>query len=204
VSDIRHIVFDLGKVLFRWEPEIPYRRLIADEARRRRFLAEICTGIWLPETDKGMSWEESENRLIARYPEEAEMIRAFRKHWPEMLPGEIEESVAVVEKLIDEGADVTALTNWAADTFPIAEARFPILGRMRGITVSARVGLIKPDPAIFDLHAKTFGLDPAAILFFDDNPHNIEGARKSGWNAELFTDPARMKADLARHGLAVR
>ena len=72
---------------------------------------------------------------------------------------------------------------------------------MRGITVSARVGLIKPDPAIFALHAKTFGLDPKATLFFDDNPHNIEGARESGWTAELFTDPARMKADLARHGV---
>ena len=203
MSDIRHIVFDLGRVLFRWDPEIVYRRLIPDEARRRRFLDEICTGVWLLETDRGMSWKESEDRLIARYPDEAEMIRAFRPNWEEMLPGEIEESVAVVDALIAGGADVTALTNWAADTFPIAEARFPVLGRMRGITVSARVGLVKPDPAIFALHARTFGLEPEAILFFDDNPHNIEGARNSGWNAELFTEPSRMKADLARHGIEI-
>lgn len=203
MSDIRHIVFDLGKVLFRWEPEIPYRRLIPDEARRRRFLDEICTGAWLLETDAGMTWEQSEDRLIARHPEEAEMIRAFRRHWPEMLPGAIDESVAVADELIADGADVTALTNWAADTFPIAEQRFPVLGRMRGITVSGRIGLTKPDLAIFRHHEKTFGLDPEATLFFDDNPHNIEAARKAGWNAELFVDPPRMKADLARYGVAV-
>jgi 2-haloacid dehalogenase len=203
MNEIRHIVFDLGRVLVRWEADIPYRRLIPDDRRRRRFLDEICNATWLLETDRGMSWEEAENRLIARYPEEAEMIRAFREHWPERLPGAIDDSVAVAEGLIDRGVDVTALTNWAADTFPIAEARFPVFGRMRGITVSARVGLVKPDPAIFHLHAKTFALDPKATLFFDDNPHNVEAARGVGWNAEVFTGADRMRADLQRHGVVL-
>ena len=62
--------------------------------------------------------------------------------------------------------------------------------------------LAKPDRAIFDRHAKDFGLDPRATLFFDDNRHNVEGARAAGWNAELFTGPEQMRADLRRYGVA--
>jgi HAD superfamily hydrolase (TIGR01509 family) len=201
--EIRHIVFDLGNVLFRWDPEIPYRRLIPDHADRRRFLTEVCTGAWLLNTDIGLSWREAEDQLILRYPHDREMIRAFRRHWHEMLPGGIEESIAAVDELIDGGADVTALTNWAADTFPVAETRFPILGRMRGVTVSGRVGMIKPDPAIYHHHARTFGLDPTHTLFFDDNPHNVEAARWIGWQAQQFTGPDQLRADLARYRIVV-
>ena len=129
------------------------------------------------------------------------MIRAFRRHWPEMLPGEIAESVAIAEALIAGGADVTGLTNWAADTFPLAEPRFPILGKFRGITVSGRVRLVKPDLAIFHHHAEHFGLEPGATLFFDDNPANVEGARAAGWNAEPFVSPTQLRADLGRYGI---
>ena len=47
--------------------------------------------------------------------------------------------------------------------------------------------MIKPDPAIYAHHTKAFGLEPAATLFFDNSPANIEAAREAGWNAELFT-----------------
>ena len=79
----------------------------------------------------------------------------------------------------------------------------PILGRFRGITVSGRVGVMKPDLAIYRLHAETFGLDPAATLFFDDNVKNVEGARAAGWNAEVFRSPAELRKDLARFGVAI-
>jgi 2-haloacid dehalogenase len=200
MTEIRHIVFDLGRVLIRWEPEIPYRRLIPDETARTRFLAEVCNHAWLLQTDRGATWESAEDKLIAEHPAEADLIRAFRRHHSEMLPGEIEPAVALAEGLIARGIDVTALTNWAPDTFPEAEQRFPILSRFRGVTVSGRVGLVKPDLAIYRLHARAFGLDPPATLFFDDNPKNVEAAREAGWKAEVVTDPDRLRADLEQYG----
>ena len=200
MNDIRHIVFDLGRVLIRWEPDIPYRRLIPDEAARNHFLAEICNHAWLLKTDRGETWESAEQELIAEHTDKADLIRAFRRHHAEMLPGEIEASVILAESLIARGMDVTALTNWAPDTFPEAVKRFPILSRFRGITVSGRVGIVKPDPAIYALHATTFGLNPAATLFFDDNPVNVEAARKAGWKAEVVTTPEQLRADLEQYG----
>jgi 2-haloacid dehalogenase len=202
VIPIRHIVFDLGNVLIRWEPDIPYRRLIPDEAARKRFLGEICNGAWLVETDRGRSWAETEPPLIARYPAEEDLIRAFRVHWHEMVPGLVAETPCILDALLAAGHDVTALTNFAADTYEEARPRFPILDRFRGVTVSARVRAVKPDEAIYRRHAKDFELDPAATLFFDDVPVNVEGARAAGWNAELFTGGEQMRADLRRYGVA--
>ena len=60
---------------------------------------------------------------------------------------------------------------------------------------------MKPDLAIYRHHAETFGLDPAAILFFDDNVKNVEGARAAGWRAEVFGSPEGMREDLGRYGV---
>jgi len=79
--------------------------------------------------------------------------------------------------------------------------RFPILRRFRGITVSGRVKLVKPDPAIYALHAQTFGLAPDATLFFDDNPANVEAARTVGWRAEQYVSTEVLRADPRRYGL---
>lgn len=203
MTEIRHIVFDIGKVILEWDPEIPYRRLIPDEAERRRFLDEVCTFEWNAEQDRGRTWREAEDLLIAEHPQLAPLIRGYFEHHHEMISGPVPGTVAIIEALAASGRDITALTNYSAETFPHAMATYPILGRFRGITVSGEVRLMKPDLAIYRLHADSFGLAPAATLFFDDNANNIAGARAAGWNAELFTSPEKMRDDLARYGVAV-
>lgn len=202
MTEIRHIVFDIGNVLIRWDPEIVYSRLIPDPEARKRFFDDVGIHEWNLEQDRGRSWTDAEAAVIAEFPHHEANIRAWRRDWHEMVPGPIEESAAILEQLIETGHDVTALTNFADDTFAEAQARFPYLQSFRGITVSAKVKLVKPDLAIYHLHAESHGLDPAGILFFDDMPANIEAARAAGWNAERFVDPATMKADLKRYGVA--
>jgi HAD superfamily hydrolase (TIGR01509 family) len=202
MNEIRHVVFDLGQVLIGWDPEAPYRRLIPDESERARFFAEVCTHDWNLEQDRGRSWREAEAALIAHHPHHADLIRAFRANWWEMIPGAIDDNVAIAEDLIERDVDVTALTNWASDTYAEAEAEFPILKKFRGVTVSGRIRLVKPDPAIYHHHANAFGLSPANTLFFDDNSRNVDAARALGWNAEQYVSTETLIADLRRYGLA--
>jgi hypothetical protein len=75
---IQHIVFDIGKVLIHYDPNIPFSRLIPDEAERNAFFDTVCTHEWNLEQDRGRSWTEAEALLIARFPDKAELIRAFR------------------------------------------------------------------------------------------------------------------------------
>jgi 2-haloacid dehalogenase len=201
VTEIRHIVFDIGLVLIHWDAEIPYRRLIPDEAERRRFLATICTHEWNIAQDRGRSWQEAEDLLIAEHPEQEELIRAYRKYWVEMVPHHYPDTLAIRDRLIERGYDVTALTNFAADTFDEARRLYPFLDKFRGITVSAHIRLMKPELAMYRHHEKAFGLDPRATLFFDDNLANVEGARAAGWNAEQFVGADKMRADLAHYGV---
>lgn len=203
MTDIRHIVFDIGNVLIHYDPEIPFRRLIPDEARRRWFFANLCTPEWNIEQDRGRSWADAEAALIADYPEEAALIRAFRAHWHEMVPHHHPGSVAIMESLIGQGWDVTLLTNFEAETFAEALDRFPFLKRPRGVTVSGRIGLIKPERAIYERHAADFGLAPAATLFIDDSRKNVDGAVEAGWQAIAFTGAQTLARDLARLGVAL-
>jgi len=202
-TEIRHIVFDIGKVLIHYDPTLPYSRVIPDAAEREWFLANVCTHEWNLEQDRGRTWEEAEELLIAEHPERAEQIRAFRKHWNEMVPHAYDGSVEIFEKLIAGGRDVTMLTNFASDTFREAQLRFPFLTKPRGVTVSGDIGLIKPDVAIYDTHAKSFGLDPASTIFIDDSLPNVEGARAAGWHAVHFTGAEKLRSDLAAHGIEV-
>lgn len=201
MTEIRHIVYDIGKVLIHYDPDIPFSRIIPDPVERRWFFDNVCTSDWNIEQDRGRSWEEAEALLIAEFPEHETSIRAFRQHWHEMVPHHYEDSVALMESLVAAGHDVTMLTNWASDTFREARGRFPFLETPRGVTVSGDVGLIKPDRRIYDLHVETFGLDPKASLFIDDSPKNVNAAIDAGWQAVLFTNAKTLEADLERLGI---
>ena len=198
---IRHIVFDIGKVLIHYDPDLPFSRLIPDADRRKWFFDNVCTHDWNIEQDRGRTWAEAEALLIADFPDQEDNIRAFRANWHEMVSHHYEDSVAIMLGLIEDGRDVTMLTNFASDTFAEARERFPFLNRPRGVTVSGEVRLLKPDRAIYDRHAKDFGLDPAASLFIDDSAKNVQGAIDAGWQAVLFEGAGKLEQDLRRLGI---
>ncbi|MFZ1681415.1 MAG: HAD family phosphatase [Rhizobiaceae bacterium] len=201
MPEIRHIVFDIGKVLIHYDPDIPFFRIIPDAERRAFFFAQVCTPAWNIEQDRGRGWAEAEALAIADHPGFETEIRAFRACWAEMVSHAYDGTVDVLRALLDDGHDVTMLTNFAADTFVEARAMYPFLNLSRGITVSGEVGLLKPDPEIYHHHARAFGLDPSATLFIDDSAANVEGAKSAGWQAIRFVDPAGLRADLAGLGL---
>ena len=203
MTEIRHIVFDIGRVLIHYDPEIPFRRIIPDDGKRRWFLENVCTNAWNLEQDRGRSIADAEALLIAAHPEEADNIRAFYGNWHEMVSHAYNDSVAIMTSLIDAGHDVTMLTNFSAETFPRAREMYPFLDMPRGVSVSGELGLLKPDRAIYDRHASTFGLEPSATLFIDDSAKNVDGAIAAGWKAVQFIDAGKLKSDLADYGIRI-
>ena len=198
-----HIVFDIGQVLLRWNPELLYRELIPDDGERARFFAEVCTPAWNLEQDRGRPWEEGEALLIADHPDQADNIRAWRARWHETVPHALDDSVALMRALIAQGCDVTLLSNFNQHTFAEVQVRFPFLDEPRGRTISAHVGLIKPEPEIYHHHIRAFDLDPAKTLFIDDSATNIHAAEIAGWQGHLFTDATSLQAELRKQGLPV-
>ena len=66
MTEIRHIVFDIGKVLVHYDPDLPFSRLIPDEAERKWFFDNVCTSAWNIEQDRGRTWEEAEAEMHCR------------------------------------------------------------------------------------------------------------------------------------------
>ncbi|MDR6431540.1 HAD family phosphatase [Brucella pseudogrignonensis] len=201
-TPVRHVVFDIGRVLLHYDPELAYLEAIPDAQKRQWFLENICTSAWNIEQDRGRSWKDAEALLINEHPERSEHIKTFRQNWNLMVPHAYEDSVVILRGLIAQGNDVTMLTNFASDTLREAQARFPFLTESRGVTVSGDIRMLKPDREIYEHHVASFDLDPAATLFIDDSPANVEGAKAAGWQAVHFTGAAKLADDLKRLGLS--
>lgn len=195
------VVFDLGGVLIRWDPELLYRRLIPDPAERRWFLTEVCSPAWNLDQDRGRPWAEGIALLTARFPDQATRIRAYRECWEEMVPGALEGTVALLECLHARGVPLYALTNFHADTLALCRARFAFFTCFKGMLVSGEEGLVKPEAAFYRRLLDRHDLEAERCLFIDDVPANIEAARALGFQTHRFTAPEALGSDLENLGL---
>lgn len=196
------VVFDLGGVLIDWDPRHLYRQLFdGDEAAMERFLAEICSPAWNAEQDAGRSWHDAVEMLAELHPAQRERIVAYDERWPEMLGGAIEGTVEILAELRAGGVRLAALSNWSAEKFPIARARFDFLGWFEAVVVSGEVGIAKPDPRIYRRLLERTGFVPAATLFVDDVPANIAVADGMGMLTHRFRDPATLRGALQQLAL---
>ena len=195
------VVFDLGGVLVDWDPRYLYRQLFDDPDEMESFLAEVTTAEWNAHQDAGRPWAEAVELLVAEHPHQRELIEAFHQRWPEMLAGEIPETVNVLADLQAAGVRMIALSNWSAETFPFARERFDFLGWFEGIVISGDVGVNKPERRIFDHLTEQFGIEPAATLFIDDSSTNIDAAKALGFCAIQFIDATALRRELERLGL---
>lgn len=199
---IETIIFDLGGVLIDWDPRHLYRKIFDDEAAMERFLQEVTTPEWNEEQDAGRPLAEATEGLLRQHPQYETEIRAFYGRWPEMLNGPIEGCLDILEALYRQDSHrLYALTNWSAETFPVAQARYAFLQWFEGILVSGKEKLKKPDPRIFQLLLDRYDIDAPRSLFIDDNLRNVEAARAVGISAIHFQGPDQLRTALAERGV---
>ena len=165
------------------------------------FLRAVCSPDWTAEQERGRSWDQAVELATADHPEHRDLIHAYRDRWKEMLKGPIQGTVDILEQLDGEGYELHALTNWSAETFPIARERYGFLKRFHTILVSGEERLMKPDPAIFELMLERIGHPAARCLFIDDSQKNIDAAGKLGFDVIHFSGPAQLQDQLVKRQL---
>ncbi len=195
------VVFDLGGVLIDWNPRYLYRKLFDDEAAMETFLADVVSPEWNGRQDSGRTWAEAVEVLTREHPEQRDLIVAYWHRWQETLGDAIAPTVAILEELREVGVQLYALSNWSAETFPVARPRYPFLDWFDGIVISGEEKVAKPDPVIFRHLLGRYGLDPAATVFIDDSEANVRAAAAEGMIALRFVDAARLRQELVRFGL---
>jgi epoxide hydrolase-like predicted phosphatase len=90
------------------------------------------------------------------------------------------------------------LSNFSNDLRPKIENEWTIGCAFDEIIISCEVGMIKPDPAIFNLMLDRLGVKVNESVFIDDRIKNIDGAKKMGFHTIFFTDKDQALEELAR------
>lgn len=196
------VIFDVGKVLFEWDPRYLYERLIDDDQALEAFLANVVTREWHFQRDAGRPFAETSAELSALYPDHAELIAAWGPRFNETIPHAVPGMVEIVRELDAAGVPLFAITNFSGEFWRAWMPQYAeLFDRFRDIVVSGDEKLVKPDPAIYALALERFGLNGPDAVFVDDSPANVAGANAAGIHGVLFTTAEDFRAELVRFGL---
>jgi 2-haloacid dehalogenase len=196
------VVFDVGNVLYGWDPHAFLVRQIADDEQRLRFIEEADFFGWHETLDAGRPHAEAAAELSEKFPAYADLIAEWASSFGETITGPVPGVHAIVDELHGRGVPLFAITNFSAEFWAPFHAREQdCFARFRDIVVSGEVQLLKPDPAIYYLALDRFGLKPGDALFIDDRLINVEAAMGVGMHAHLFTDAAGLRQRLEAAGL---
>ena len=202
-TTIDAVIFDLGGVLIDWNPEYVFLDVFDHDRKKMQwFFDTICTHDWNENQDAGYPLAKATEDRVALFPEYENEIRMFYGRWVDMLGGAIEDSVTILKELIDlKRHKVVALTNWSAETFPIALDRFEFLHWFEGIVVSGEEQTRKPFKDIYDIALNRFDLIPEHTIFIDDNLRNVEAARQLNIKGIKFDNPRQLKQELKKFNI---
>lgn len=189
---IKNVIFDFGGVLIEWNPVYLYRKVFDNEEEMTYFLENVCKYEWNLLQDAGRPVSEATKILQQEHPNFSKEISYYYGRWEEMLGGTIDENVKLIKPL-KERYKLYGLTNWSAETLPIAMKRYSFFEDLDGIVVSGDEKIVKPDPKIYEILLNRYGLEAKSSLFIDDNADNIETANKMGFKTIHFTDKVNLE-----------
>lgn len=194
-------VFDVGRVLVQWDMRCLLRKLYATEAEADWAFRNVVTEEWHFRHDAGESLAVLLEERKAMFPDHATAIDAYATRFLETVPGPVDGTARLVDRLAGKGVPLYALTNFAETFWDEFRPTQPVFDHFADIVVSGVEKVAKPDPAIYAIAERRFGHAPEALLFIDDNPANVAAARTCGWQAVQFTHAAALERELVARGL---
>lgn len=203
------VVFDLGGVVFNWRPNELMRQVLPDratsEALAQHWVREIFqsfnpTSDWA-QFDLGMVEPGVLAQRIARRTglDAEEVMAVIRGLAPHMHVKQ--DTVALIQELKARGYRLTYLSNMPTHLAQWIEDDHPFDDWFEDGIFSARVALMKPDPAIFQAAVDRLRLQGTAPVFIDDVQHNVDTARTVGWRGLRFESADGVRAELVGMGL---
>ena len=179
------VIFDIGNVLTCWQPEAFYDRVIGGTRRHALFAAVDLHGM-NDLVDAGALFRETIYDWADRTPDWAPEIRMWYDRWIELASPRIDGSIALLRALRSKGVPVFALTNFGSYAYDEARGKLDFLSEFDREYVSGRMGVIKPDPRIYEMLEADCGIAPDQLLFTDDKAENITAAARREWRTHQF------------------
>ena len=201
------VVFDLGGVVFRWEPLVLLQELfpkqVRSEAEAREWASQIFQ-TFHPEADWALfdlgqiEPEPLAQRIAARTGlAEADLRHLIANIPPHLQP--IPGTVDLIHELKAQGHRLYYLSNMPAGYADHLVRVNPFFSQFDDGIFSAHVQQIKPLPDIFATAQERWPLRGQPV-FIDDVQHNIDAAEWHGWQGIRFETPEQVRANLLERG----
>lgn len=196
-----NIVFDLGGVVFAWQPESIIRRVFDDPNARDLVRKEIFQHADWVALDRGtLSFEHAVDRGASRTGLARKEIERLLNEVPASLVP-IHETMDLIRQLRKTENKLFVLSNMQFASIEYLEEQHDIWTCFDGIVISCRIQLVKPEVAIYEHLLQEHGLDAATTIFIDDMPENLEAASTTGIQTIQFLDSDQCRRDLATKGI---
>ena len=189
---VEKIIFDLGRVLVKFNVRNLFRKIITTEEEIDYFLQNICTWEWHIQQDLVQDTSQVSAPLVQQFPKYQEAIEAFYGRFLEMIEGTYEKNVKLAMDLKQNGYPIYVLSNFPGDQYDKYEKHNSFLQIFDDKIISGHVGLAKPDIKIYQLAIDKFHLTPERSLFIDDKIENIEGAKQLGIQTIHLQNPDKL------------
>lgn len=199
---ISSVIFDLGNVVNRWEPEKALLDLYETHEAALKAMDALGFKQWVGDIlDSGEDYEASLAEIEAANPVKYEMLRTYMNNIHSAHDTPVEGTFEIIRKLADSGVRLFAMTNAGIPAFEAVKINFPALEMMEDIFVSAQEKLMKPNRLAFDLLLKRNDLSAEQCLFIDDAQANVDGAKAIGIHAVKFESATLLQTHLIELGL---
>ena len=198
---IRNIVFDIGNVVVRWAPSEIVRLTFGDsESIEEQVKSIFQSDIWL-NLNKGLLSEndaKAQYRAVLGFTElECERLFYYVKRTQILIHG----SVELIKRCKSAGYNVLALTDNVHEVVSHLKASYTFWELFEGAIVSAEVGLLKPQPEIYESLLSQYDLIASETVFIDDMPYNVKGAKDVGINGIQFESASQCEQALRALGV---
>ena len=192
---IKNIVFDLGRVLIKFEPKEYIEENVPEEKREDFYNGIFGSTEWLM-LDRGtLSYEDAKKIFKERVPGADKQIdRLFDVDLFEILQP-IEENVKLLPEL-KKKYNLYILSNFHQPAFEHIFKKYDFFRLFDGHTVSCYYYLLKPEKEIYDTLIDKFNLIPEETVFIDDTKVNIDTCEKEGIRGIHLPDYTELKQKL--------
>ncbi|MCB0309072.1 MAG: HAD-IA family hydrolase, partial [Bdellovibrionales bacterium] len=170
-----------------------YSNVFSNDTDMEWFLEHVCSKEWILKMDSGVSFKEGANELKTQYPKWAPYIEMYDAGWEKMFSGVIDGTVTILKQLKEKNVDVFAITNWSHEKFDRGCELFPFFNEFKGVVVSGREGVVKPDPKIFQIFLDRYQLKASSCHFIDDLEVNVQAAESLGFKGHVFKSPQLLR-----------
>ena len=206
---IRNLVFDLGNVLIEWNSE-KILTFFEPEKERRQLLRRAIfeSGVW-HQTDKGeLSLKEACDEVLVQLDDSYHpAVQNIFYNWYEI----VEVYSGLQEQILlwaEQGYRIYILSTTCEIFYRIEKAGLlPIYPLLSGYILSSEVGVVKPEPEIYQKLLKKYGIEPTESVFIDDIQANLDTAAELGFEtilAERESDNILAMQDLLQEKGAYR